>query len=553
MKNKLRIGVLLNNYLIPSWAYKMIDEINNSSYAEIVLIIKNDSKTIKKSLFSKLINNFNNFLYVVYRKLDKIIFPNKIDAFSLIDIRTILKVNEISVEPIKNKFRDKIKKNDIDNIKKHQVDLFIRMGFRILSGDILNISKYGVWSYHHGDNDVNRGGPPGVWEVIMGWGETGVTLQILNENLDGGVILFKSFSLTNFKSVNRNINNFYLKAISFIPSKIKELYDLGENNFFQKVNKNNQYPDFYSNPLFVSPSNKVMFFFLFNLFLKRINGLFQKIFYIEQWGLLFRIDQENVISKSFYQFKKILPPKDRFWADPHIIKRDDKYFIFIEELIYKLNKGFISVIEMNEKGEYKPPVKVLEEKYHLSYPFVFENDGCFYMIPESKDNKTIDLYVSTNFPYKWEFKKRLIDNIAAVDTTILFYKEKYWLFANVVKNEGASSLDELFLYSSNTLISDNWVSHPCNPIVSDVRKSRPAGNFFLYKENLFRPSQNCSKNYGYGMKSNRVLKLTETEYEEIVVNSIYPNWDEKLFATHTFSYCEKLTVIDGCFKRKRYF
>ena len=175
------------------------------------------------------------------------------------------------------------------------------------------------------------------------------------------------------------------------------------------------------------------------------------------------------------------------------------------------------------------------------------------MIPESKDNKTIDLYVSTNFPYKWEFKKRLIDNIAAVDTTILFYKEKYWLFANVVKNEGASSLDELFLYSSNTLISDNWVSHPCNPIVSDVRKSRPAGNFFLYKENLFRPSQNCSKNYGYGMKINRVLKLTETEYEEIVVNSIYPNWDEKLFATHTFSYCEKLTVIDGCFKRKRYF
>ena len=55
------------------------------------------------------------------------------------------------------------------------------------------------------------------------------------------------------------------------------------------------------------------------------------------------------------------------------------------------------------------------------------------------------------------------------------------------------------------------------------------------------------------MKINHVLKLTETQYEEIVVDSIYPNWDKKLFATHTLSSCENITVIDGCFKRKRYF
>ena len=65
--------------------------------------------------------------------------------------------------------------------------------------------------------------------------------------------------------------------------------------------------------------------------------------------------------------------------------------------------------------------------------------------------------------------------------------------------------------------------------------------------------KNDSKNYGYGMRVNQVLKLSETDYEEKIVSSIYPNWDKKLFATHTLTSCENLTVIDGCFKRKRYF
>ena len=553
MKKKIKVGILLNSYLVPFWSYKMIEEINNSSYAEINLIVKNDSKIIKNNFFKKIKYNFNSIFYVIYRKLDKKIFHNKIDAFNLIDVRNILKVDEIIVDPIKTKFRDKLKNDDINLIKKHQVDLFIRMGFRILSGDILKISNYGVWSYHHGDNEVNRGGPPGVWEVINGWGDTGVTLQILNENLDGGEVLHKSFSLTNYKSVNRNVNNYYLKAISFLPSKIKELHDKGENVFFEKVKKDNEFPDFYSNPLFVSPTNKEMSVFLFKMFFRSFKDMINKLFYINQWALQYKIDQHNTISRSFYKFKKILPPKDRFWADPHILKKDDKYYIFIEELIYKENKGFISVIEMNSKGEYTNPVKVLEKDYHLSYPFVFEEEGIYYMIPESKENKTIDLYYAKNFPYEWEFKKTLIEDIAAVDATILFHKEKYWIFANVVSNEGASSLDELFLYSSETLLSDKWVSHPNNPIISDVRKSRPAGKLFLYKNNLYRPSQNCSKNYGYGMRVNQVLKLSETDYEEKIVSSIYPNWDKKLFATHTLSSCENLTVIDGCFKRKRYF
>ena len=103
----------------------------------------------------------------------------------------------------------------------------MRFGFNIIRGDILNSATYGVWSYHHGDNSVNRGSPPGFWEVFLDWKVSGVTLQLLSEDLDNGQILYKSFSQPKFKSVGLTKNIFYWKALSFMPNKIKELY---ENN-----------------------------------------------------------------------------------------------------------------------------------------------------------------------------------------------------------------------------------------------------------------------------------------------------------------------------------
>ena len=47
-------------------------------------------------------------------------------------------------------------KKDIDNIKFLNLDLLIRAGSGILKGDILNVCKNGIISFHHGDNDIYR-------------------------------------------------------------------------------------------------------------------------------------------------------------------------------------------------------------------------------------------------------------------------------------------------------------------------------------------------------------------------------------------------------------
>src|SRR6266567_2602478 len=66
----------------------------------------------------------------------------------------------------------------------------------ILAGEILTAARYGVWSYHHGDNDFYRGGPPHFWELCERAPLSGVILQVLTEELDGGVVLCKSLFAT---------------------------------------------------------------------------------------------------------------------------------------------------------------------------------------------------------------------------------------------------------------------------------------------------------------------------------------------------------------------
>ena len=84
---KIKVEILLNSYLVPFWSYKMIEEIDKGSYAEINLVVKNSSKSYKRSILKRIIYIFKSLLYVLYRKLDRKLYPNKIDAFVLLDKR----------------------------------------------------------------------------------------------------------------------------------------------------------------------------------------------------------------------------------------------------------------------------------------------------------------------------------------------------------------------------------------------------------------------------------------------------------------------------------
>ena len=550
MNEKLKIGLMIDSTNVPYWVYSMIDKITQSNYAKIELVIINGNQIPKNSFYSKMKNNRDYFLYKIYTKLENKMYKPESDVFGICDLTNeLLNTKKITVIPKQTKYSDWIESEDIHEILKNDLDVIVRLGFRILKGDILKAAKCGVWSFHHGDNDVNRGGPAGFWEVFQNNPVTGSVLQIINDELDDGKILAKSYSTTDPILVKRNCNNYYNKTLSFLPRKLKELHELGKDQFLEKVEEQNKNIKFYSNRLYTKPTNTEflkMSCYNFGKFLKRN---LKNSYSFEQWGLLF--DIKNEISKSMWRYKKILPPKDRFWADPHIISMDKNYFIFIEEYVYSKSKGHIALIKMDKEGNYDYLGKILEKDYHLSYPFVFQLENNFYMIPETESNNNIELYKCTDFPKKWEYHGEIMNNVNAVDTTIFNYNDKWWMFTGMKENLGSSNSDELFLFHSDNPLSNDWESHSNNPIISDVRQARPAGKIFSFKDDIYRPSQNSSKFYGYGISVNQINNITKNEYQETIVTSILPNWDNNISRVHTFAYDDGLSMIDAKIKRMR--
>jgi hypothetical protein len=321
--NKLRVGIMLDSYCLEGWDYKMLESIIQSEYASIELVILNESGKEKKSYRDKILSNRNILLYLAYTKLEDWI-NQPIPAFIQMGAQNLLKnVPVIGIKPKMDKYSDWIQEPDIESIKESNLDVIIRRGFRILKGDILKAAKYGVWSYHHDDNAVIRGRPPGFWETFERMGERGVILQLLTEDLDNGIVLYRSYFPCYFSYVNENNNHCFLRSSLFVPRTLKKLFSEGEKAFLANIENENKKLNFYNRALFRPPTN---FLFLPMLTKQAIYLSTQFIrlqFFQRHWFLMY--DLQDQISTSFWRFKKIIPPRDRFWADPHVFFKDDIY------------------------------------------------------------------------------------------------------------------------------------------------------------------------------------------------------------------------------------
>jgi hypothetical protein len=551
-RSKLKVGILLDSYSIPAWAFASLERIFNLDCVEISVIILNDKANPQKYSPDLFYSSNYPVAYRLINKIDKAIFGRGPDAFALKNARELFAyIPEIIVKTGSPGELGCFSVTDVAKIEGFQLDILIRMGFDTLAGEIITAAKYGVWSHYHGDPWKTRSNLPGFWEVINNIPETGSILYITGKESEIGKILYRSWNQTFLLSPARNRNRCFWASSPFLSRQIELLYKLGEKDFFASIDKynggsGNNIPIRYD-----MPSNIETLWLFGKLLIRDIREIIQRTTHQNHWRLLYNLNGDQTL--LFQSYRNICPPKDRFWADPHLVERDNKYYIFIEEYIYKKKKGNISVIEMDPLGAYKKPVPILSKDYHLSYPFVFCWEDKYYMIPETSDNRTIELYECVEFPCKWIHKLNLMENITAVDTTILHDKRMWWLFTGKVEKEGEFPVVELFLFYSNELITNQWISHPLNPIISDVKNARPAGRIFKNNGKIYRPSQDCSKYYGWGINLNEVVTLSDTDYLENTVLKIRPEWDKKIVGVHTFSKLGSLTVIYADRRSQRIF
>ena len=432
---------------------------------------------------------------------------------------------------------------DIDLIRSHELDVIIQIGFTIfLRGDILDCAKSGVWFLRHCDNYQVRGNPSGFWEVFLGLPVTGSLLERRTADPYAGFALVRSWSSTNQVSALNNRNKFFWKTKAFIPRALKSLHHFGNDAFMKKAEALNSVVDSYDGPWFRTPGNGV-FLRRFPAYAYRsIKCVLRKRLFHEHWKLSVHVGQGP--SATFRDFKSLQPPKGKFWADPFVVQENDRSTIFFEECDQGGSKAHISAIVLQDDGTFSPPVTVLERDHHLSYPMVFSYEGTWYMVPDASANGSIDVYRCDEFPATWSYHATLMNDIRAADPTVFEHNGRWWMMVTIKEHSATSYWDELFLFSSNDPLSSDWRSHPMNPIVSDVRKARPAGAVFNQKGTLIRVSQNCSQGYGYGINFHEIVTLTEAHYEEKDLQQVGPNWNPSVKGLHTWSTAGDVTCID---------
>src|SRR5262249_19374478 len=314
MQRPLRVGLLIDSLHIPAWRYTLLETLTNSDFATIQLIVLNDSHNIRPGLFHRLLANRHYLLSTAYAKFDNAFFQQEPDAFAPRDASSLLsRIPALKVLPRQTRHRHVITDEDIERIHSYAIDVFIRFGFRILKGGILRAAPFGVWSFHHGDNRVNRGGPAGFWEVFEGHPTTGAVLQILTSDLDSGPVLARAYSETDTVSVKRNCNSHYWKVLSLLPRQLKRLHDLGGEAFLSDIAEKAAEPQFYSRRLYSRPRNLEFLNLLGKLLLRYCRRKLEDAFFFRQWILM--LDQRDEMSTSIWRFKRLTPPSDRFWAD----------------------------------------------------------------------------------------------------------------------------------------------------------------------------------------------------------------------------------------------
>jgi folate-dependent phosphoribosylglycinamide formyltransferase PurN len=534
----VRIGLLLDSFHVPAWQRTIVENIIRNPEVKLILVILNQSQEKP--------NTTNRWVYRLLRKTDRLVFKSAHNQFIRTDLSSTLQgTDTLKVTPAQTRFKDQFNKEDIDWIRTRQPDILIRFGFRILTGDILTVAKHGVWSLHHGDSAVNRGGPPAFWEVVNGDLITGVTLQILSEKLDAGIVLGKAFCKTDRTSFTRNQNSVYAAGNELFMSRLKDFASMGPDKFFKALKRDDT---FFAKTLYRDPTNGKALIIALSFWCRRMKELLIQFFFIEQWFIFYHRKPDYPF---YFKDASVIPsPELADWADPFVFHHQGYDYVFFEALARSNRRGEIKCFRMDQLKA--APIRVLEEDHHLSYPTITEYQNKLYLLTESAAAKTVDLYECIEFPHQWKKRRPLLNGVELYDPTLFHHEGMWYLFGTQKPVTGASPDMYLHIYYVTELLNGEWQPHPRNPITRDVRGSRPAGKIFNFRGKLVRPAQIGTPKYGFGVRFMEITKLTTTEFEEVAVDDMVP-WQSSLLATHTYSATPDLFVTDGQVRRFRFF
>ena len=502
----LRVAAMLDVTLVPAWTAWLLTAIRERRDLALALVIQAEPLRDRRGAVLRL-----------YEMLDRRLFPAEPDAFAPVDVSATLAG---------------VPRAGSREAGAHDLDVILHLGGERPRGPELTAARHGVWSYRFG-----AGTPPALfWELARAQPYAETALDLLEP--DGGSRpIYRSVGSVDAVSLNRNGVPAHWKSARFA---LRRLEDLAAGRWQPGARDDVPAP-----PGAAAPSNADALRHMAAIGGRIARRKLHLAVYQHQWFLgLRRRDGDRLPQDDPAPWRPVLPPSDRSYADPFVVRHGGETYVFLEVLPHDSGVGELAVGRLTADGALADLEPILPVPHHTSYPFVFRDGDATFLIPESGDAGRVELLAATDFPVGWERVATLLDGVNAVDATVHAHGGLYWMWVTTAVPGGRLN-DETFLYFSDRL-DGGWAPHPRNPVVSDARRARSAGRPFVHDGVLIRPSQDCSARYGRRVVFNAVELLTPDEYRERPVGTLGPEWSPlRSLAAHTYTFDGEWEATDG--------
>lgn len=259
----------------------------------------------------------------------------------------------------------------------------------------------------------------------------------------------------------------------------------------------------------------------------------------EEYFIGIRLRNKDFVFENKYLLKDFIFLKNSFlyWsADPFVLELNGDTYIFVERFNRLTSKGHLAFSKLSNTHKNKIKfTKCSKENIHFSFPAVYSKNNEIYILPETHQKNSVwiyrfDLFKKTIFPLK-----ELIKGSKFVDSVFI---NKNLITYNIS--------DKNCPYLEYFMKTDGGFTKKIK-IGDENKKLRGAGKVFEYKGDLIYPSQDCSKEYGYGIFFNKLSferGLTIKEFDYINAKDVSLILNKKIDGIHTYNFTEKVEIID---------
>ena len=527
-KKKLHIGIIFPDTKFSKELSALVDWCLDDPRIEVECLVTLPPRHHKKNIISlfqkvlwKMVMGFENF----FAK----------DSSQNIDI--LIKDLDARDKIKKIKFDssgDQAKQN-ISELKEYDLDLLIAFELNKPSQILSQASRLGLLSFYHDEQNQQFKYPICFEEVLKKQNKTSFNiLHVAPQTQKVMRILKGSFITHSFFLTNQR--NLFLRRNFYMQKILKDIYQ-GKNINGKSLKLESQISKI------ATPRIMDQFRYIIHVSSIIKNRILNRIISKkDNWNV--GINFSSWKDFDFINSIVFKNPDGHYLADPFILKEGAETYCFVEDYDWSKGKGSIAAYQISS-GKLINLGIVLEESFHLSFPYIFKHESKIYMLPESADNMDIRIYESVEFPTKWKLKTIIKENISAADSMIFSRKGMWWLFSNINPIGGRDYCSELSIFYTDNPIDGEWMPHEKNPVIFDPSSARNGG-MVLDNDSLYRVGQiqTFGMYGGGGVSINQIVELTPSSYKEQSVLKLYPEFQQGIKGAHHLHSDGGITAFD---------